>query len=690
VTQRLGYEKNLIEIEHLNYRYGEEETAFLALKDLNLKITQGEFVAITGASGSGKSTLMNLLGTLATTREGVFKIEGTDTSALEPDDLSSLRNRRIGFVFQQFHLLPRLSVLENILMPSHYLQPRVDAEARHHYYRRALELMTRLGIQDQAEKLPVHLSGGQKQRAAIARSLLLDPAIILADEPTGALDSKSSAEVMRIFAQLHDEGRTVILITHDPEVARIAKRRIELKDGRVVLDVQQEGLSVGKTQPEVEAADIPASLHPHVPRLSKWQWTAPLNQAWQALLTAKLRTALTCLGLIIGVTSITTMLTLGTAAQDVILKIFDTAGADRVYVGLDYQASRTNSNGYWQGLHVDQDLPSMQATFAPYGRISLLWQDFNQNAIIGGLSSEIKVDTLGSITDFHDQGLKLAKGRMIAPHEFRGAALVGVVGSDFAESMFPKQYVGRFTNPSFPIGEQIALRGRLNSTITIVGILKKRDTSFSDNDFNSKLFIPLSTLLNYTTEKRATWISVVPNKGVPQRWLADSVANYLKLKTGLKYPFRAEVPEESIGKVMLFITIFQALTTLIGGLCILVGGIGIMNIMLVTIAERIKEIGLRKALGARGRDIVRQFLAECMMLCVLSGLMGTFIGAVFCNIVAAIGHYTIPDIIPSQLLLNPTGLVLGLGTAILCGMTFGMMPAIRASKLDPSEALRSE
>jgi ABC-type antimicrobial peptide transport system permease subunit len=256
--------------------------------------------------------------------------------------------------------------------------------------------------------------------------------------------------------------------------------------------------------------------------------------------------------------------------------------------------------------------------------------------------------------------------------------------------MFSEHYAGRYTNPQFPIGEVVSLRGRLQTTVTIIGVLSKRDTTFSEKDVNARMFVPLSLLMHYTTEKRSTWISVVPKPGVSQRWLADSVVNYLRLKTAMKYPFRAEVPEETIGQIMLFITIFQALTTLIGGLCILVGGIGIMNIMLVTIAERIKEIGLRKALGATGRDIVRQFLVECMLLCVVSGLVGTIIGAVFCNIVALVGHAALPEVIPKQLLLNPLGLILGLGTAIVCGMTFGMMPALRASTLDPSEALRSE
>jgi len=676
----------LIDIHQLSYRYGRDAAAFLALKNISLQIKQGEFVAITGASGSGKSTLMNLLGTLATAQDGVFAIEGENTANLEADALASLRNRTIGFVFQQFHLLPRLTILENVMLPLNYMQPRPTVPERSVYQKRAMELLGRLGIQDQALKMPTNLSGGQKQRAAIARSLLLDPAVILADEPTGALDSHSSAEVMKIFAQLHSEGRTVILITHDPEVTRAAKRRIELKDGSVVGDYEQEGLAL-----EGASLDKPSTGELPTPSwFSKWQSLAPLRQAWQALVSSKLRTALTCLGLIIGVTSITTMLTLGSAAQEVILKIFDRSGADRIYVGLDYQASRTNSNGYWQGLHIDQDLPSMQATFAEYGRISMLWGDFNQNAVVGGVSTEVKVDSLGSLHDFTDQGLKITKGRMLAPHEFSEAGAVALVGSDFAQSMFAPHYAGRYTNPDFPIGEVVSLRGRLQTAVTIVGVMSKRDTTFSEKDINARMFVPLSLLMHYTTEKRSTWISVVPKPGVSHRWLADSVVHYLRLKTTMKYPFRAEVPEETIGQIMLFITIFQALTTLIGGLCILVGGIGIMNIMLVTIAERIKEIGLRKALGATGRDIVRQFLVECMLLCMVSGLVGTFIGAVFCNVVALVGHAALPEVIPRQLLLNPMGLILGLGTAVVCGMTFGMMPALRASNLDPSEALRSE
>lgn len=675
----------VIDINNLSYRYGEGETAFVALKNLSMKIEAGEFVAITGASGSGKSTLMALLGTLALTREGSFSIAGQEASKLESDQLASLRNKTVGFIFQQFHLLPRLNILENILIPLNYLQPRPDANERRHYEQRAFELLERLGIKDQAYKLPTHLSGGQKQRAAIARALLLDPAILLADEATGALDSQSSSDVMRIFAELNAEGRTVILITHDPEVTRVARRRIELKDGIIIADEIQEGLKLGASKPpapqkESESIKRPRSSH----------MLAPFRQAWQALASAKLRTALTSLGLIIGVISITTMMTLGSAAQGVILKIFDRAGADRIYVGLDRSALSKTAEVNWQGLHESQDLPALQSTFAPYGRFSLIWRSISQQCVAGGQTNEAEIETLKDLDAFNDQGLKLAKGRMLGPQELKRSSPVVLVGSEFGDTMFPKQYPGRFTNPDFPIGEVLSLRGRLQMAVTIVGILKQKDVSFGEEGANSHVYLSLATVLHYATEKKSSWISVVPNPGVPQRWLADSVVNYLRLKTGLKLPFKAHVPEEIIGQIMTFITIFQALITLIGCLSILVGGIGIMNIMLVTIAERIKEIGLRKALGATDRDIIQQFLLECMLLCTISGLVGTFIGSVFCNLVAIVGHLVKPDLIASQLLLDPLGIGLGLGTAVICGMTFGMMPALRASRLDPSEALRSE
>ena len=680
-----------IKIENLSYRYAVGDGFFYALKDLNLTIDEGEFVAITGASGSGKTTLMNLLGTLATTTDGTLRLAGENTATLGDDRLAALRNRSIGFVFQQFHLLPRLTVLENVLLPLSYLNPRPKTDERQDFHQRAYDLLNRLGIADQAEKMPATLSGGQKQRVAICRALLMDPPIILADEPTGALDSRTSREVLRIFGELHAEGRTVLLITHDRDVSAAARRKIELRDGVVVHDIQQPGQTAAdlvQTDGGLATAAAPRAPRRRFPRLG--QLLAPLAEAWQALTSAKLRTALTSLGLIIGVSSITIMLTLGTAAQNIILQIFNQAGSDRIYVGPDFRAARSGPQQGWIGLDLDSDFHQFENAFAKVGRIVPLGDTVTTTFVAAGNAFEGRTQQVFDVHDFLDKGAKLETGRMIAPHEFQDGCRVAVIGSEFADELFPPTYPGRATNHDFPLGETLALRGNFVANLTIIGILKKLDTTFESTDVNQRVYVPMATYAKYTGDKHVRWFAVVPKKGLPHKRVANAVTNWLRLKTNLRMPFRAHVPEEVIGRILLFISVFQMLTALIGGLCILVGGIGIMNIMLVTIAERIREIGLRKALGAAGRDVTRQFLTECILLCAASGIGGTLVGLVFCNVVGLVGHLLLPDTIPGELLLNPIGVAAGIGTSALCGVAFGMMPALKAARLDPSEALRSE
>lgn len=202
--------------------------------------------------------------------------------------------------------------------------------------------------------------------------------------------------------------------------------------------------------------------------------------------------------------------------------------------------------------------------------------------------------------------------------------------------------------------------------------------------------MPYQTYSRYSNEKYTSWISLVPEKGVNQRWLGDSVKNFLNIKQQGRTTFRAEVPEETIGKIMNFIYVFQGLTALIGFLCIVVSGIGIMNIMLVTIVERIREIGLRYALGATPQDIKKLFLTECSLLCVVSGLSGSLVGIGFCNVVSVLGHLIKPDVIPLQFLFYPSALMIAVLTSLGCGVVFGMAPALRASRLLPAEALRAD
>lgn len=679
----------LIELNRLGYAYKSGALSFQVLKNITLTINSGEFVAITGPSGSGKSTLMNILGMLAHPGEGTCSIKGVSVVKLSDDAQASLRNRTIGFIFQQFHLLPRLSVLENVMLPVAYVFPRPSTQERAVYRERAISLLNRLGIGDKADKKPTEISGGQKQRVAIARSLMLNPDIIMADEPSGALDSKTTKEVLQILSELNSEGKTVIIITHDPAVTQVARRRIELVDGQVVSDVEQAVEPFVATL-HPEAAPVKSAL------VTTWsefkarmgQSMAPLRDAYQALFSSKLRTILTSIGLIIGVTSIIIMITLGSSAQGVILKIFDQAGADRVYIGYDW---RKAGYRYWRGLHTETEVPAIQRVFNEYARIVPLSGGGRRSIRGGGQKIESRVIWLSGSQDMVDEGFKLDRGRQFSPYEYVNPSQAVIVGSDFAKELFPEKYAGRATNPNFPIGESIYVDSTaVGYSLKVVGVMKKKDTTFDSREANQNIFVTRSTGAKFDPSPFTSWIAAVPKPGVSHRWLADSLSNYLRFRTGFKFPFRAEVPEETIGKIMMFITVFQALTALIGGLCILVGGIGIMNIMLVTITERIKEIGLKKAIGARISDIKQQFLSECIVLCLASGVIGILLGIGFCNMVGVVAHLALPDLVPNQFLFNMVAVAMALGTSVFCGIGFGMLPALRASRMDAAEALRSE
>ncbi len=224
----------MIDLESVHRRYWMNRQAVHALDGVGLHVDAGEFVAITGPSGSGKSTLLNILGCLDRPDSGRYLIEGRDVAGLDDEAASELRNRRIGFVFQSFHLLPRLTVLENVLLPLRFHRGEADGVREH-----AMHLLERIGLADRAAHRPAELSGGQAQRAAIARALLLQPALLLADEPTGNLDSKSAAGVMALIDEVHRGGQTVVLVTHDADVAAHAPREVRLRDGRIEHDARR-------------------------------------------------------------------------------------------------------------------------------------------------------------------------------------------------------------------------------------------------------------------------------------------------------------------------------------------------------------------------------------------------------------------------------------------------------------------
>ncbi len=222
----------VIEMAKVTKVYGEGEIAVHALRDLDMQVKRGEFVAIMGPSGSGKSTLMNIIGCLDRATSGLYFLDGEDVSRLDRDALAGVRNRKIGFVFQSYHLLPRLNALKNVTLPMMYNGFQTWSESQRSL--RAAELLNIVGLGDRLHHLPAELSGGQQQRVAIARALINDPSLILADEPTGNLDSRSSTEIMGIFHRLHRLGATIVMVSHEAERAREAQRVVNMLDGRVV------------------------------------------------------------------------------------------------------------------------------------------------------------------------------------------------------------------------------------------------------------------------------------------------------------------------------------------------------------------------------------------------------------------------------------------------------------------------
>ena len=224
--------EKMLKVKNLVKVYDTGVIQVKALKSINLEVKKGEFVAIMGSSGSGKSTFMNILGCLDSLTEGTYELDGIDVSRMTSSELATIRNKKIGFVFQAFNLLPKMNLLKNVELPMIYA-----GASKQERREKALKALERVGLAERVHHRPNEISGGQKQRVAIARSLVNNPAIILADEPTGNLDSKSSNEIMDIFTELNNEGVTIILVTHEPDIAEYAKRVVTFKDGNIISDV---------------------------------------------------------------------------------------------------------------------------------------------------------------------------------------------------------------------------------------------------------------------------------------------------------------------------------------------------------------------------------------------------------------------------------------------------------------------
>jgi macrolide transport system ATP-binding/permease protein len=645
-------EAPLIEVKNLWREFAAGDETVAVLRDINLSIAAGEMVAIMGASGSGKSTLMNILGCLDRPTRGSYRVAGRDTSDMSADELAALRRERFGFVFQRYHLLGHLSAQSNVEMPAIYAG--VSRPDRHN---RAAALLGRLGLSERLGHRPGQLSGGQQQRVSIARALMNGGNIILADEPTGALDSRSGEEVMKILRELHADGSTIILVTHDRHVAEHADRIIEIADGVVVSDVR----TAAAARPRAAVAQRALSGM----RVRAELFTEAFRIALLAMKAQRLRTFLTMLGIIIGIASVVTVVAIGEGSRQKVL-------ADISYMG-------TNTVEVWVGRNWGDPRAAQTAGLQPADSDALAREPYiaaaSPKVELGATARFRNIAATASIMGVSEQyfdvmGIKFAEGTGFNEASVYRRAQDVVIDQRARKTLF--------VQGEDPIG-QIILLGTL--PVRVVGVAEDNPTI--RNAENLVVFAPHSTVRGRMTGRtRLRSIIVKIGDGVSTAAGEAAITRLMAMRRGAN-DFRIENSDtvrrtmESTAKTM------SLLISAIAVISLVVGGIGVMNIMLVSVSERTSEIGVRMAVGAPRRDILSQFLIEAILVCLLGGVLGV-------TLALAAGEVIDRFVSQFQVVYSLGAIVAAFVCSTGIGLIFGYLPARNASYLDPVQALSRE
>ncbi len=673
----------ILRAENLCFSYALGDKFVPTLKDVSFTIERGDFVAIRGRSGSGKSTLFYILGCLLKPSSGKVIFDGTDLSTLSSEELAFLRNQKIGFVFQQFHLLPRASVLTNILLPSLYPceLPHETAQNKD----RAISLAKTMGLGDKLYKLPNQLSGGEQQRIVIARALLSDAELILADEPTGNLDSANAKIIMDQLRELNAKGKTIILITHDPEIARQCSSEIQLNDGLLVSG-RQKAVAEAPNDSWKETRELfPKSLT-MAAILRVFRTSIPL--AIENLKRNRVRAMLTMIGVMVGIASVFAMITFGSFAKKKILEGYDDLGVRSVMIRGHknwYRRASDRAPIPFRSFNWENDILPLKHVFPQIELLSPILGSGSNNVNYGGLTIESDV-TVWGVTPEYLQIInrKVESGKGLSPYHVEGRSPVCLIGSDIVERVFHKVS---------PLGKILFITKDqdLAYPCRVMGVLSKQNSNKSWHKPNLDIIIPYTYFqtVNHFWDNEITEFAALLKVGSDSEKVGKAIEAYFSSKYGAAGKFNVDSDTVLISQMRRFLGLFAIMLTSIALITLGVGGMGINNMMLVSIAERLKEIGLRKAMGATDRSIRIQFLMEATLLSAVAGMAGIALGFSAYQLIIYGASEVVPQI-KFEWVLNPAALGVSVVSILIVGICSGIVPALKAERLDVIEALRTE
>lgn len=677
----------MIEVKDLSFAYKIADRKVEVLKNLNFSVQAGEFVGIQGPSGSGKSTLFYILGFLLKPTSGRVSFGEADIMRLSEEELTVLRNQKIGFVFQQFYLLSKTNVLENILLPTRYPSETapLDNPTAH---AKALALAKKLGIDLHLHHLPNQLSGGQQQRVAIARSLMNEVDLILADEPTGNLDSQTAQETLSLLKELNRQGKTIILITHDSEVAQHCSKVYHLRDGAFtnVVENYPAPTHAPALTAQANSFKIPGTLSFGIP----WRtMRAVLPLVLENLVRNKAKSLLTMLGVVIGVAAVLAMVTLGQFTKRKILDSYESLGVNKLmirgYPNRNLRASDKPPVNF-TAFTWEKDFLPMKRIFPQVERMSPLLSAWRSTVAAGGIDISEKVGIYGVTPDYFDiTNRKLLLGHLLNEFQVKNHSPVCVVGYEIADRLFKK---------TDPLGQILTIsdRSSLNYPCRIIGVMAFQTSNKENSPPNLNVLIPYTYYMSMADNWWSAQIHEAALQIAPQADVEDAgkmVRAYFSKKYGKSGMFLVDSDSTLIAQMKRFLNLFSILLGSIALLSLIVGGIGVNNMMLVSVSERIREFGIRKALGATHRSLRVQILMESITLCAVAGLIGIMLG--FSTYELAIFGATkfVPNV-KFEWTFEPLAASLSLLAILGVGVASGFVPAVRTERLQVIEALRTE